>query len=153
MPEVTATSDATTVAGGAAAVSVDEVLGLTKDQVCALVDPVVLEDVMGAPPASTTGALPGDVGPSCLFTGTGDIGVQFNRKGPVALISASEALGNQVDDIEVAGRRGAIEQFSPASKRLTVWLGSDTDPALVIYSATTDGAESVAESVLERITG
>jgi hypothetical protein len=108
---------------------------------------------MGRAPDLRTSTLPESFGPSCIFTGNGGIGVQFHRYGPQGLANLATMQGKAVVDLDVGGRRAFVSDYSAASKQLTVWLGDDTDPALVVYAASVDGAVTVARSVLASVGG
>jgi hypothetical protein len=134
-------------------VSIGEVLSLTQADVCTIVGVDVIRNVMGAEPDPRTGTLPESFGPSCIFTGNGGIGVQFHRYGPQGLANLAAMQGKVAVDLAVAGRQAVVSEYSAASQQLTVWLGDDTDPALVVYAATRDDAVTVAEAVLARMSG
>jgi hypothetical protein len=134
-------------------VSIGEVLSLTQADVCTIVGVDVIRTVMGAEPDPRTGTLPESFGPSCIFTGNGGIGVQFHRYGPRGLENLATMQGKVAVDLAVAGRQAVVSEYSAASQQLTVWLESDTDPALVVYAATRDDAVTVAEAVLARMSG
>ncbi len=134
-------------------VSTGEVLSLTHADVCTIVGVDVIRKVMGTEPDSRTGTLPESFGPSCIFTGNGGIGVQFHRYGPQGLANLATMQGKVAGDLAIAGRKAVVSEYSSASQQLTVWLGDDTDPALVVYATTLDGAVSVAEAVLARMSG
>ena len=143
----------TTPPRAAGPVSIGEVLSFTHADVCAIVGSDVITKVMGVEPDSRTGTLPEVFGPSCIFVGNGGIGVQFHRYGPQSLANLATMQGKVVVDLAVAGRQAVVSEYSSASRQLTVWLGEDADPALVIYAPTLDGAVTVADAVLARMSG
>jgi hypothetical protein len=116
-----------------------------------MVGRAVISEVMGMQPAAQTGALPSTYGPSCIFTGNVGIGIQFHRSGPRALANTAITSAKTPVHVDVAGQKGFVSDFSSASKQLVVWLGDDSDPALVVYAPTSDGALAVAQAVLAQI--
>jgi hypothetical protein len=143
----------TTLPSAIGPVNVGDVLSLTTDQVCTIVDRDVISQVMGMNSEWRLSLLTEIYGPSCIFDGSQYLAVQFHAGGPRYLTNVAAMRDQAIENLVVSGRQALVIDYSSYSKQLVVSLGTDVDPALVVYATTLESATTVAEAVLTQIVG